>query len=223
MNTTTETNTTTTPAAQTAPIFSRWGLPAPDGTPVSWGARAIYSPSSYREEGYGKNRRTVNDGPIVDILGDRQGFNGEDREAVLALQAWLNTRGLKALRERLKLDYLDVAARRDVRVERGAYVLIANPNASYGYLYLGAWKIPEDERMVSLSPVKLTATQRRALEALEAREGGAAMVGRGCAVKITPAVVQSLLALGLVTADGSRFDTSRTVTITAYGLREVRA
>jgi hypothetical protein len=99
-----------------------WGLPAPAGVKASWGARAIYkAPTS------------------IDLLWDRQSIDGlsEDRKA---LSTWINTTGLKGMKALLKKEYLPGDADREVEFKEGGYVIRANPRASHGYLYLGAWR-----------------------------------------------------------------------------------
>jgi len=97
-----------------------WGI-KPDHKPVPWwGCRAIYHPPDGIDRGYTSRE-------------------GDDAE-VKKLCEWLDTTGLGLLKERLKKEYLSPEERREVRVEEGGFVLVANPNQSYGYLYLGAWK-----------------------------------------------------------------------------------
>ena len=176
---------------------------------TAWSARAIYKSADFRGDGRG------NYGPIIDI--DQQGFTGEDR-SIKALEAWLNTRGLNALRARLKLDYLDVAARREVRVERGGYVIVANPNASYGYLYLGAWKLPLPADGFEPAPlVKITAVQRRVLESVEAYEGSPASTASR--VTCTRGTAKRIVELGLAVGTYPK----RVFTLTDAGRAVVRA
>lgn len=102
-----------------------WGLSAPEGVKASWGARAIYkAPTS------------------IDLLWDRQSMDGpeEDQEK---LSVWINKKGLKGLKVLLKKNYLGGDEMREVEFRDGGYVIRANPRASYGYLYIGAWPEPE--------------------------------------------------------------------------------
>lgn len=93
-----------------------WGIKAPEGAKASWGARAIFQ-----------------DGR-VEIVWDRQGGTGDEE-----LISWLNAKGIKQLRKLAK----DLASDedREVRYQDGEFVVAANPRGSYGYLYLGAWRI----------------------------------------------------------------------------------
>ena len=99
-----------------------WGILPPDGVQVSWGARVIYTPPTG-----------------IDIVHDRQGVQGDGKE-LKSLVTWVNSKGLKGLKKLLKTDYLGSDERREVAFREGGYVLKADPKASYGYLYLGAWK-----------------------------------------------------------------------------------
>lgn len=91
-----------------------WGIQPPAGIDAAWGARAIFR------------------GGLVDLVWDRQAGGDED------LREWLNMRGIPQMR-RLVAD-VGSSEDREVRWTEGAYTIIANPRASYGYLYLGAWR-----------------------------------------------------------------------------------
>lgn len=98
-----------------------WGIHAPDGVRVSWGARAIYkAPTS------------------IDLVWDRQSMDGlkDDKEA---LKTWITDIGMPGLKRLLKADYLSGSEHREVEFREGGYTLKANPRGSHGYLYLGAW------------------------------------------------------------------------------------
>jgi hypothetical protein len=98
-----------------------FGLPMEDVT-TYWGARAIYQPSAKTSF------------MPIDILHDRQSCIG-DESAKGALVSWLNTIGLPWLRANCKLcpDSRDYVQYKDNR-----FIIRATPNASYGYLYIGA-------------------------------------------------------------------------------------
>lgn len=107
-------------------VKTDWGLQPPEGCLAAWGARAIYN-----------NRE-------VDILHDRQGTAG-DPEEIKKLLKWLNSKGLTGFRKMLKKEDLLGSDNRVVTYKAGGYVIKANPRASYGYLYLGAWKENPEE------------------------------------------------------------------------------
>lgn len=105
----------------TESIFNHWGLAdSSDPTIPSWGARAIYQ-NSY-----------------IDILYDRQSLIGGSESDRIKLGDWLNKIGLPALRKLVVTENLYSDERRFIRFEQGGYYIEANPNKSYGYLYIGA-------------------------------------------------------------------------------------
>lgn len=99
-----------------------------------WGARAIYQ------------------GAAIDLLADRQSAVGtaDERDA---LERWLNgtprygktpaVKGaLAEMREKVKAERPSTREAAVLVVERDGFRLEASPQRSYGYLYLGAWKVP---------------------------------------------------------------------------------
>lgn len=107
-----------------------FGRQPPKGTKVAWGARAIFKPISRN--------------PMIDILWDRQSAFGEkeDREALVE---WVRTVGLTWLEETIgeKASFALTRSHEVFHYEDGGYVIEASPQGSGGYLYIGAWKIPE--------------------------------------------------------------------------------
>jgi hypothetical protein len=112
-----------------------FGLPAPESVAgPSWAARAIFTPGTQN---------------AVDFLGDRQQWSTtQDSPEASALRAWINDCGLPTLRLRLRegLETRDVGTDSTdvITVEGSGFTLTASPNASYGYLYLGAWQGPAE-------------------------------------------------------------------------------
>lgn len=103
---------------------------APPMPKLWWGARAIYNPEARHAA------------QLIELLFDRQRFNDpqapeKDR---LALVGWISRKGLGKLRKQLRLNYVPRDANKLIWVVDGDYNLIANPKASHGYLYLGAWR-----------------------------------------------------------------------------------
>ena len=98
-----------------------WGIKAPEGVRVSWGARAIFK----APQG-------------IDLLWDRQEIAGT-KKARAALSNWINTVGLAGLKAELAKEYVSPRDHKDVIYRQGGYIIIGNPRASGGYLYLGAW------------------------------------------------------------------------------------
>ena len=98
--------------------------------PGYWMARAIYKP--------GNTRWTQT---FVELLWDRQGFKGDaDEKYRKDLARWINKKGLNRLRKELYLRAVSTADRCLVVVSDAPFYLYADPRASYGYLYLAAWK-----------------------------------------------------------------------------------
>ena len=106
-----------------------YGRGVPDGVKAAWGCRLI-----------------VNQGGHVDFVHDRQGFYDGDppqEHAGDAVGAWVNTifgLVLDKVREKLRAGELDTRKAEHVelwRDDRG--VIVANTNASAGYLYVAAW------------------------------------------------------------------------------------
>jgi hypothetical protein len=87
-----------------------------------WGARAIYQ------------------GTIIDLLADRQSTVGtaDERDA---LERWLKG-AIAEMREKVKAERPSTREATVLVIERDGYRLEASPQRSYGYLYLGAWKVP---------------------------------------------------------------------------------
>lgn len=106
----------------------QWGLQPDVPCVAAWGARAIM-------EGNGHG------GYRLDILHDRQAVAGPKAE-LHKLCTWCNDTGLPLLRKRINELGIQSDERRLVVVERPGLRLIANPNASYGYLYICAMLLP---------------------------------------------------------------------------------
>lgn len=86
---------------------------------AAWGARAIFTRGS------------------IDILYDRQQMTG-DPEARHILAGWVDTVGLPKLAELTKR--LRGSETSVVEWDDGEFHIEASPQASYGYLYIGAWR-----------------------------------------------------------------------------------
>ncbi len=100
----------------------------PPGLVAMWSARAIY---------------TVKPEPFIDILPDRQYMYGENKgEEAKHLCEWLNSEGIRNLHAKCK--ELDVcpSESRVVEFRSKGFVIKGNPNASYGYLYIVAYRLP---------------------------------------------------------------------------------
>jgi hypothetical protein len=98
-----------------------FGLCAPEGTETFWGCRAIFR-----------------DGTI-DIVWDRTSSDGDLKAS--GLEKWLNEQALPYLRHLAAHDddFPQPNEYRSVEVFGDGFYLRANPQRSYGYLYIGAW------------------------------------------------------------------------------------
>jgi len=106
-----------------------FGYAVPEGTKTFWGCRAIL-------DSRGKD-------PYVDFVYDRQSIIGE-LEDTKVLSAWLNSGPLRAALDKateLFRSYMINASEREefVLYEDDRGIVISNPNASYGYLYVSAY------------------------------------------------------------------------------------
>jgi hypothetical protein len=103
------------------------------GEPVRyWGARAIFHPGT-------KNP--------IDLLPDRQGCKCAAGLAAAPLLNWLNTVGMRGLRNMQAFRQLTSDSSEVDELKDGQFTIQCCPNASYGYLYIGAWQYwPENCR-----------------------------------------------------------------------------
>lgn len=119
-----------------------WGISPKsrgEGATVWWGARAIYDQMSCS----------------FGLLWDRKQTVGENAEP---LWKWLDEWGLPALRKALSDNLVRSNDEEDIVVDSHGFKLIANPNRSYGYLYIGAW--PMGEMVMPPDPPKARRDQR---------------------------------------------------------------
>jgi hypothetical protein len=89
----------------------------PDGTTTAWGARLIYP---------------------NDLVHDRQDLKGPDADD---LKAWLNGGPLRSALDAAR-SHRDLDPTKDVTVtlfEDEDGIIVGNPQASHGYLYVAAW------------------------------------------------------------------------------------
>lgn len=135
----------------------QWGLPLPEGViPLArWGARAIYKTSEqkWRSRGPRGGRQGYYERlpAVVDLLHDRMSATGNN-SALKLLGKWLDGTALPWLRKTIDLPgnsaesirfEADVTAKAPTGLSwPGHCVMIASPNASHGYLYIGAWIVP---------------------------------------------------------------------------------
>ena len=113
-----------------------FGYPSDVKSPeLYWGARAIYEAPHF------EGRRSERKIPAhIDLLYDRQSFEGHEHPEKDAFVQWVDKTALPALRKWADEKWVMGDSREVFSFEEGSYVLKASPNASYGYLYIGAWK-----------------------------------------------------------------------------------
>ena len=96
------------------------------GAPVRyWGARAIFYPRRKHP---------------IEILPDRQQCQCADGLDPKPLLEWLNTVGMKELQKLRDFKLLTGDSSAVVQFSDGEFTVQCSPNASFGYLYLGAWQ-----------------------------------------------------------------------------------
>ena len=121
-------------------IIQGWGRRIPedklDKVTATWGARGIF-----RDK-------------FVDLLPDRQtwslaDFSEDDADptsccfwdrkaAMKPLSDWIDKKGLPFIREQAKALYTD--ENRTISLDEGKFHVEANPQSSFGYLYIRAWE-----------------------------------------------------------------------------------
>ena len=122
-----------------------FGRPVPQeiidqrGEPVRyWGARAIFHPGTKHP---------------IDLLPDRQGCKCADGLASKPLLDWLNTVGMNEMQNMRAFKSLSSDSTEVVEFKDGHFTVQCCPNASYGYLYIGAWQYwPKDCRYEQKAP-----------------------------------------------------------------------
>ena len=101
-------------------------FPIPEGLDALWAARAIY---------------TIRPEPSLDILPDRQftyGCNhGPEAQALIK---WINREGIKGLEGQCKKMGIRQDESRTVTYISNGFIIKGNPNTSYGYLYIVAYR-----------------------------------------------------------------------------------
>lgn len=116
-----------------------WGLAVDMPSVAAWGARAIWNGGTTEVPVLlksGKRSRTrVERVAFIDLLWDRQANEGNEQDR-RRLGEWIDTKGMPALRKLVVTEGLHTDERRQLVVAEDEYRLIANPNASFGYLYL---------------------------------------------------------------------------------------
>jgi len=102
-----------------------WGRQPPDDVAVAWGARAIYDHAGGAAS--------------IDLLWDRQAWRGDSAERA-SLAEWINTEGLKAIKDACVRTNLTHDSTEVVSWTDGNRTIEASPQGSHGYLYLVAYE-----------------------------------------------------------------------------------
>lgn len=130
--------------ATLAPRIPAWGWNGvealPEGVTLAYGARAIYSLRvvQIRRARYTDYKSVA----TIDVPYDRQSLvPGAPTREVKRFCAWIN-KALPRLTKACERLGLTPDSRAEVTIERGGYKLVASPRASYGYLYIRAWRLP---------------------------------------------------------------------------------
>lgn len=115
-----------------------FGYKIPGDHAMTWGARAIFE--THHDRFTGKCTR------YIDLVWDRQAMvAGEQPEAaVSAFTKWINEKALPWLRKEVNRRAVEPSDSTELVFQDGLYELRANPNASYGYLYIGAAAQPNN-------------------------------------------------------------------------------
>jgi cytoskeleton bundling-enhancing protein CbeA and related proteins len=121
---------------------------------IWWGARAIYKRNT--------NERTSRKEPhTIELLWDRQQMEGGTDEERKKFSEWVNKKGLPALRKKLAEAYLTPSDDKEIKIELGGYVIVANPRRSFGYLYIGIYPSKDAENQTSMDCPSCGSTRGR--------------------------------------------------------------
>lgn len=116
-----------------------WGISPPTERAIAWGARAIY--------------KCPDD---IDLVWDRMGMQGGTEEQRKQFADWLNKRGIPALKEQLRKDYLPGSSEKFINIHMDGWFITASPRGSCGYLYIGAFPCDNGDPNYVPEPVDLT-------------------------------------------------------------------
>ncbi len=133
------------PEATSTTSQLEWGYPIPvevSADAPRWGARAIYTEThAERHTTRGALMKRPPDAFAIELLWDRQGMAGGTEASRKTLATWLDKTGLPALRKECSKLYVCPDHDTVINLELDGYAMVASPNASYGYLYISAWRV----------------------------------------------------------------------------------
>jgi hypothetical protein len=134
-------------------IAPAWGLTGalPEGVSLAWGARAIYSlrmvdrPLGRAPNGRRSRLASVTYEATIDLLYDRMGFSscpGVTGSDVAKLGKWIDDTAIPAIKRICQKQVIGGDDPVVIEYASSDYKIVASPRASYGYLYLTAWRVP---------------------------------------------------------------------------------
>lgn len=125
-----------------------YGFQAPEtSSGPRWGARAIYSQNRVSEKPRKKKGRPskaelkARRAFVIDLVWDRMEMVGGTEEERKAMGTWLDNVGLDLLGAACDKQYITTDCEQVVEIERDGYHIKASPRASYGYIYIGCWRV----------------------------------------------------------------------------------
>jgi len=108
-----------------------WGLSAPEDAVVVWGSRAILKNGA------------------VDVPYDRSGMKGDPGKLLPEWKNFLNKQAMKHIRKLVDKFSPSPSESKlyteSFQVKGGTITIAFDPKASYGYLYIGIWLVPDQQ------------------------------------------------------------------------------
>jgi len=141
-----------------------FGFPVPEpvttkhGEPkFYWGARGIYTPPKFQTVGYGRKAKEQQVSCNLDIWGERSstaGFTDEKTPEGEAFFNWINKVAIPALRKWCDTQWIETSSRKVFALRHERWTMMASPNASYGYIYVGVWEYPAEADATNDAAIK---------------------------------------------------------------------
>ena len=117
-----------------------FGIQPPSPKNIWWGARAIF------ERNLAKRRRT-DPTFVFSVLGDRQQMEGGTEKERKAFAAWINKKARPLLTKCLAEEGIEPREHRRISITLDGFEIVADPKASYGYLYIGIWPVDDNPQL----------------------------------------------------------------------------
>jgi hypothetical protein len=147
MTTETSTENTTTDGieldlVQRRPEFAQ-RFPLPEGWMMAWGARTIYKLLRTQDRtSRGKLLPSFTRTASIDVLHDRHEMVGGTTAERRTFGAWIDQHGMPAIKRLCEEQEIEARDETTIEFASDGYAIKASPNASFGYLYILAWKVP---------------------------------------------------------------------------------